>query len=135
MSDLDPVQAAALFLALNLLLLFLLGYRTIDTRRKTGIGLGHDGNEEMLRAMRIHANFAEYAPLPLLGLFALAALGAPVWLIEVLGGTFTLARYAHAFGFSAPAGKRPLGRFYGILFTGLILLAEAAALLYYIFTG
>ncbi len=135
MFDLDAVQAAALFLALNLLLLFILGYRAIDTRRKTGIGLGHGDNDEMMRAMRIHANFAEYAPLPLLGLFALAALAAPVWLIEVLGGVFTLARYAHAFGFTAPEGQRPAGRFYGILLTGLVLLAEAAALLYYIFTG
>lgn len=135
MFDFSAQEAAALYLALNLLLLFILGYRAIQTRLATGIGLGHGDNEKMMRAMRIHANFAEYAPLPLLGLFALATLGAPAWIVHVFGALFTLARYAHAFGFTAPEGQRPLGRYYGMIFTGLTLLAETVALLYFIFIG
>ncbi len=135
MPNFTDYQAASLYLALNMILLLVLGYRTVKVRQKTGIGLGHDDNEEMIRAMRIHANFAEYVPLPLIGLFALGPLGAPVWFIHVLGGVFTAARYAHAFGFTAPEGKRPAGRFYGILLTALVLLVESVALLYFIFTG
>ena len=135
MLDFTAHEAAALYLALNLILLFILGYKTIKVRHSTGIGLGHDDNDEMMRAMRIHANFAEYAPLPILGLFALGLLGAPVFIIHIFGIVFTLARYAHGFGFQAEEGKRPLGRFYGTLFTGLTLLSEAVALLYFVFVG
>jgi uncharacterized protein len=135
MLELTAYEAAALYLALNLILLFILGYKTVRARLSSGIGLGHGDNDDMMRAMRIHANFAEYAPLPLLGLFAMASMGASAIVIHGFGLVFTLARYAHGFGFSAPEGKRPPGRFYGTLFTGLTLLAEALALLYFIFVG
>ncbi len=135
MFDFTAHEAAALYLALNLILLFILGFRAIKMRQKTGIGLGSGDSEEMLSAMRVHANFAEYAPLPLIGLFALGALGAPVLVIHIFGIVFTIARYAHGFGFTTPGEGRPLGRFYGIVFTGLTLLAEAVALLYFIFVG
>ena len=135
MLNLTAIQAASLYLALNLVLLFILGWRTAKARQKTGISLGHDNNEQMLRAMRIHANFAEYAPLPLLGLFALGNMGAPVWLIHVFGGIFTAARYGHGLGFTAPEGKRPAGRFYGTLGTAAVLVFEALALFYYIFAA
>jgi len=135
MLDFTAHEAAALYLALNLILLFLLAYKTAKARQSTGISLGHGDNEDMMRAMRIHANFTEYAPLPLLGLFSLAAMGAPVVLVHILGGVFTLARYAHGFGFTAPEGKRPMGRFYGTIFTGLVLVVEALALLYFVFVG
>ncbi len=135
MFDFTAHEAAGLYLALNLILLFILGFRAIKARQTTGIGLGHGDNEDMMRAMRIHANFAEYAPLPLIGLFALGALGASAMVIHVFGIVFTLARYAHAFGFTSAGEGRPLGRFYGIIFTGLTILAEALALLYFIFLG
>jgi uncharacterized protein len=135
MLDFTAYQAASLYLAFNLILLLVLGWRTAKARMATGIGLGHGDNEDMMRAMRIHANFAEYAPLVMVGLLALAAVGAPVLLIHGLGGVFTLARIGHGFGFTAPEGKRPVGRFYGTLFTGLVLIAETAALLYFAFVG
>ncbi|PHS26004.1 MAG: hypothetical protein COA85_06405 [Robiginitomaculum sp.] len=135
MLDFSAYQAASLYLAFNLILLLVLGWRTAKARQATGIGLGHGDNEDMMRAMRIHANFAEYAPLTMVGLLALAAIGAPVLLIHVLGSVFTLARIGHGFGFTAPKGKRPVGRFYGTIFTGLVLIAEAAALLYFAFVG
>ncbi len=135
MLDFTAYQAASLYLAFNLILLLVLGWRTAKARLATGIGLGHGDNEDMMRTMRIHANFTEYAPLAMIGLLALAALGAPVMLIHGLGGVFTLARIGHGFGFTAPEGKRPAGRFYGTIFTGLVLIAEAAALLYFVFVG
>ena len=49
------------YAALLGLLFFYLSIRTIGLRRKLKIGVGAKDNEEMLRAMRVHANFAEYA--------------------------------------------------------------------------
>jgi len=135
MLDFTAYQAASLYLAFNLILLLVLGWRTTKARMATGIALGHGDNEDMMRTMRIHANFTEYAPLVMVGLLALAAIGAPVLLIHGLGSVFTLARIGHGFGFTAPEGKRPVGRFYGTLFTGLVLIAETAALLYFAFVG
>lgn len=135
MFDLTAYEAASVYLALNLILLFIVGFRVIQTRQKHSVGLGDGGNEDVLRAMRVHANFAEYAPLPLLGLFALGLMHAPVLLIHVFGAVFTAARYAHCFGFTVPGDKRPPGRFFGTIGTGVVILFEAIALLYFAFIG
>ncbi len=135
MLDFTANQAASLYLALNLILLFIVAYRVVQTRQKHDVGLGDGGNEDVLRSMRVHANFAEYAPLPLLGLFALGGLGAPVWLIHGFGAVFTAARYAHCFGFTASGDGRPLGRFLGTMGTAAVVVLQALALLYFVFIG
>ena len=56
-----PVYASLLAL-----LFVYLSIRTIRARRGLRIGLGHAENPAMLRAMRVHANFAEYVPIALL---------------------------------------------------------------------
>ena len=56
-----PVYAALLAL-----LFVLLSIRTIRTRHSRKVALGHGDDPAMLRAMRVHANFAEYVPLALL---------------------------------------------------------------------
>ncbi len=54
------------FYASLLALLFLgLSFRTLLLRRNLRIGLGDGGNQQLLRAARVHANFAEYVPLSL----------------------------------------------------------------------
>jgi uncharacterized protein len=40
------------------LLFFYLSVRTIGLRRRLKIGIGASKSEEMLRAMRVHSNFA-----------------------------------------------------------------------------
>jgi uncharacterized membrane protein YecN with MAPEG domain len=52
-----PVWAAAFAL-----LFVLLSVRTLRLRRQLGIALGDSGNETLQRAIRVHANFAEYVP-------------------------------------------------------------------------
>ncbi|MEH8130210.1 MAPEG family protein [Aeromonas veronii] len=54
-----PVYAALLAL-----LFVLLSIRTIRTRHSRKVALGHGDDPAMLRAMRVHANFAEYDPSP-----------------------------------------------------------------------
>nr|WP_323893986.1 MAPEG family protein [Aeromonas allosaccharophila] len=63
-----PVYAALLAL-----LFVLLSIRTIRTRHSRRVALGHGDDPAMLRAMRVHANFAEYVPLALLLIYFVEA--------------------------------------------------------------
>jgi uncharacterized membrane protein YecN with MAPEG domain len=90
-----PLYAA--FLAL---LYIYLSVRTIGLRRKLQVALGPGDNPEMLRAMRVHANFAEYVPLALILIYLVEAQGPAVWLVHALGAALLLGRCLHAYGVS-----------------------------------
>ena len=68
-------EIATLFTAINILILFTLTYLVIRQRRSQEISMGHDDNEEMQRAIRVHGNFTEYAPLAMIALFAMCPMG------------------------------------------------------------
>jgi len=78
-----------------------LSARTIGVRRKAKISIGDGGDDEMLRAMRMHANFAEYTPITLILLAFVDLQGGPIWLLHSLGVLFVLARLSHAYGISS----------------------------------
>ena len=59
------------------LLYVYLAVRVITTRRTVRIGLGDGGDAEMLRCIRVHANFAEYVPIGLLLMAMAELLSAP----------------------------------------------------------
>ncbi|VAW00579.1 hypothetical protein MNBD_ALPHA06-601 [hydrothermal vent metagenome] len=134
MLQMNPLQAAGLYLAIQLILMLVLAYRVVQ-KRMDGIGLGDGDDITMQRRIRIHGNLTEYAPLFLLGLFALASLGASVVVIHSFGIVFTVARCGHAFNFHNEDGKKPQGRFFGTLFTWLSMLFLALTLLYFVFLG
>ncbi len=122
-------EIVALYIALNILILFTLTFLVIRQRRGQEISMGHGDSESMQRAIRVHGNFTEYAPLALIGMFAMAGLSAsPTWLHGV-GIAFTLGRLLHAFGYSKVTGKS-FGRLYGMMITGFTLLTIAGYLLY-----
>ncbi len=84
------------YAALLVLLFVVLSIRTLRLRRGLKIGVGDGGNPQMLRAMRVHSNFAEYVPLALLMVYLVEGRGAhPV--------------FVHALGLAHPAPER-LGR-------------------------
>jgi uncharacterized membrane protein YecN with MAPEG domain len=92
------VKVTPFYAALFALLFFALSVRTLRLRRKLQIAVGDAGNKQMLRAMRVHGNFAEYVPLTLLLILMLEGTGvSPVWVhafcIALLAG-----RLLHAFG-------------------------------------
>jgi len=58
----DAMTIVPIYAALLALLFVLLSVRTIRTRRRQGVALGHGDDPAMLRVMRVHANFAEYVP-------------------------------------------------------------------------
>jgi uncharacterized membrane protein YecN with MAPEG domain len=97
MTHLAPYAAvlALLFVALS--------WRTIGLRRRYRVAVGDGGHPELLRAMRVHANFAEYAPLSL-GLILMVELqGSPSWLVHALGVALVVGRGSHAWGVSQTA--------------------------------
>ena len=54
-------------------------------RRRLKIGIGDAGNPAMLRAMRVHSNFAEYVPMSLLLVYFVETSGANAWLVHAFG--------------------------------------------------
>ena len=89
-----------LYAAILALLFLFLSIHTIRLRRTLRIGVGDGGNSLMLRAMRVHANFAEYVPFTLVLLGMLELRSAQNWVIHLLGITLCLGRCLHAYGVS-----------------------------------
>ena len=84
----------------------------IKLRRKNQVRLGTGGVEELERAVRAHANFAEYVPIGLILLSCLEANGAPWWVVLLPGITLIAGRIIHAIGLQEPPphiSKRVLG--------------------------
>ena len=120
------IEAAGLWIGLNLIFLIYVSARVGMTRTRLKINLGDGGNDEMVRAIRAQGNYVEYAPLALIGLFALAAQGQGAGVIHALGAAFLAARIAHLLGLGLAVW--PAGRFVGTLGTLLSLLATAGLL-------
>lgn len=89
-----------LYAALLALTYVALSVRTLRLRRHLKIAIGDAGDERMLRAMRVHANFAEYVPLCLLLLHFNELAGAGLLVLHVLGASLLLGRIVHALGVS-----------------------------------
>jgi len=110
---------------------FWLAVRTGLIRRQTGVELGDGGNLPLIRRMRAHANFVEYAPFVLM-LIALieVSIGSPVWLWAV-SSVFLIARIAHALGMDG----MPTGREAGTFVTFAVLLGLSVYAVALPFTG
>ncbi|MCU0909552.1 MAG: MAPEG family protein [Rhodobacteraceae bacterium] len=102
----------------------LLSARVIAKRRGHRINLGDGDDPDMLRRMRAHGNFAEYAPLGLL-LLAIAELQgeAALWL-HLTGGLLLAGRLMHGVNFTFALKSMPL-RTGGMVLTFLSLLLGA----------
>jgi uncharacterized membrane protein YecN with MAPEG domain len=89
-----------LYAALLAIMFVVLSIRTIRQRRKLKIGLGDAGNKDMQRAMRVHANFAEYVPLCLLMIYLVEQSGVYAWFVHTLCLGLLVGRLSHAYGVS-----------------------------------
>lgn len=118
------IPVTGLYTALFTLLLLALAYGVVRQRMKLKKGLGHD-HPDLQVANRAHANAVEYVPVALL-LMAVAELnGCSNSLLHLFGLTLFSARLAHAWGFISSKGTTHPGRYWGTLFTWLVLLALA----------
>lgn len=105
-----------------------LSYRVVQ-QRGHGVSLGHGDDAVLLRRIRGHGNFAEYAPLILLMLAMLELGGLPVWALHAIGATLVVARILHGVALSYTEAWK-FGRFYGTLLTFVLLLVVGALCLW-----
>lgn len=96
------MPVTALYASLLACLFVALPARVIFMRRGARIALGDGGNAELQRSMRVHANFAEYAPFALLLLALAESLQTPAWALHPIGLSLLVGRCAHACGVSRP---------------------------------
>ena len=90
----------SIYAALLAFIYILLSVRIIRVRHRTKVAFGANGDPDLDRRIRVHANFAEYVPFALL-LLAFVEMGeAADWVVHVLGLTLLAGRAAHAYGVS-----------------------------------
>jgi uncharacterized membrane protein YecN with MAPEG domain len=110
------------------LLFVVLSVRTLRLRRRLRVAVGDRGNEVLLRAMRVHANFAEYVPLALLLLFFSETAGARPIFIHLSGTALVIGRLCHAWGVSH-VNENYRFRVVGVALTLAVIVSAALRLL------
>ncbi len=115
-----------IYAALIAFLYVALSVNVIRQRRVGKISVGDHGDKAMIKAMRTHANCAEYAPFALLLIAMVELQDAGDWLVNLLGMLLLAGRLLHAYGF----GKTPqviilrqIGM--GLTFTAILIAAIA----------
>jgi len=101
-----------------------LTFNVIAHRFKFGVGVGDGNNDTLTRAIRVHANFAEFVPFILILMAICEINGLSELYLHILGGSLVILRVLHAIGLTRSAGTS-FERFTGTVGTILILLATA----------
>jgi uncharacterized protein len=118
------LSITAFYAALLAVLFLFLSVRVIGWRRERRVEFGHGEDTELLRRMRVHANFAEYVPFTLLLMALAESMAPPHLLLHIAGLLLVAGRLLHAYGVSqSPAIMRY--RVYGMMLT-LVALGLAA---------
>ncbi len=118
------MKITAFYAALLTPIFMFISLRVIRARRGAGAAIGDGGNADLLRRIRVQANFAEYVPLALILLALAESLSTPVWLLHVFGVMLLIGRIVHAFGVSQ-ANEQFAFRVSGVALT-MTMLAGAA---------
>jgi len=123
------LEIAALYAGVNILILLVLAVLVVAGRRKHKITLGDGGNTDFNRAVRAHANAAEYIPAGLVGIVVLALMepASPLWLLHAAGISLTVGRILHGLGLHA--GAVNFGRMFGMVLTWLCYLLVGGGLI------
>lgn len=111
------------------LLYIFLTIRIAKLRWKYKVGIGDGGEHQLMKAIRVHANFAEQVPFAVILIYMLEMQQVSVVLIHGLGGALFLARALHAYGLTKTS-KASFGRSGGAMLTSLIMLVAAGFLIY-----
>lgn len=125
-------MVVSIYASVLALMFVALSIRTISLRRKLQIGVGDGGNELMLRAMRVHSNFAEYVPLCLLLIYIVESSGANSLIVHLLGLFLIIGRFSHAYGVSKQKENYRF-RVFGMSMTFTTLIVSSLSLIYYYF--
>ena len=124
----------SIIVAILTIIFIKLSFAVIGLRRKNKVGLGSGGHEDLERAIRTQANFAEYIPLGVILIACLELNGAPWWLVAIPGVSLIIGRLIHAKGMNTPPpdfSKRVLGmKFTFFTLIALVVLNLGWSLLY-----
>ncbi len=106
-----PPLITALYGALNAILNIALANRVSTIRRRDKVSLGMGESKDLLVAVRVHSNNAEFVPLAIVMMLLAELCGASSMFLHLLGGALFLARIAHVIGMAlkAPNVWRVLG--------------------------
>jgi len=96
------MMSVSLYAAILAVALVALSVRVIRLRRRYEISLGHENNSQLERAIRVHANFTEYAPFFLIMLALAEIQGMQPAYVHGFGTCFLAARTAHFVGLRSP---------------------------------
>ena len=123
------LEIAALYAGVNILILLALAVLVSVGRRTHKIALGDNGDTNFARAVRAHANAAEYVPAGLVGILMLALLepATPLWLLHASGLSLTIGRVLHGVGLHL--GVLNAGRVLGAGLTWLAFLLIGGGLI------
>ena len=122
------MKIVGLYAALLGLLYVAISIRAIRLRRALRIPIGDSGHPEMLRAMRVHANFAEYVPIALILILLNELAGLPALAVHGLGVLLLAGRLLHAYGVSKTS-EAYVFRIAGMAMTFAVILGSAILLL------
>ncbi len=117
-----------LYAALLALMFVGLALAVVRQRFKLRVGLGDGNQPELIKAIRIHGNFAEYVPFLLLLMFLLEQQQAAAWQLHVLGGLTLGGRLLHLVVLLSSSGTS-IPRFFGMIATFCALIIAAVLLL------
>lgn len=124
------LQAAGIYIGLNLLINLALAYRVSSGRVRTNVMTGTGDDDALYRASRAHTVNTEYCAVGLIGLIALHLLSASLIVIHIAGLGLTLGRVLHAIGLARTADSSP-PRMIGTLLTWVGQIVGAGGCLYY----
>jgi uncharacterized membrane protein YecN with MAPEG domain len=128
--------AFGFYVALNALIMLVLGILVVRARVTTRTDIGDGGLPEMAGPLRAHGNNTEYVPMALLLLWALASVppSASIWVMHSAGATLTIGRICHALGLSQSTGPGTL-RLVGTMLTWISFIIGIVGVFYLILFG
>jgi uncharacterized membrane protein YecN with MAPEG domain len=130
----SSIYAFGFYVALNALVMLVLGILVVRARVVTKTDIGDGGKPEMAGPLRAHGNNSEWTPMGLLLMWALASMPTgSIWLIHGVGVPLTLGRIIHGVGLSGSTGPGPL-RFVGMILTWIAYIVGIVGVLWLIFT-
>jgi uncharacterized membrane protein YecN with MAPEG domain len=126
--------AFGFYVALNALIMLVLGILVVRARVATRTDIGDGGIAEMAGPLRAHGNNTEYVPMALLLMWALASVppSASIWVMHAAGATLTIGRICHAIGLSQSTGPSTM-RLVGIMLTWISFIVGIVGVLYLVF--
>jgi uncharacterized protein len=110
-----------LYAGILALIFIALSMRVVNSRHREKVSLGDGDNHMLNRQIRVHGNFAEYAPMTLLLILMAELQGLPLFLVHMLGIALVAGRVIHALSI---AGERTS---FGQRKTGMLLTFFAVA--------